>query len=85
MLFHCEPRRKAVKLSAFLEGLMILKQHYNGGDGYHIGAEHDVFYAYMTDTDLTPVEVDRMHALGWGQEGLEPPNYDSQEGWFAFT
>ena len=44
---------RGMKLSEFLEGLTILKPHYKGGDGFHLGAEHDVFYAYATDTPLT--------------------------------
>lgn len=79
-----------MKLSNFIAGLQILQPHYNGGDGYHIGAEHDQFYAYQTDTPLTEKEAKNMFDLGWFQP--ETPEdedgnsaYDPEEGWSAFT
>lgn len=77
-------------LSKFIEGLQILKPHYEGEDGFHIGAEHDQFHAYATQTPLTPEEAQRMFDLGWFQpetdeddDGNSP--YDPEEGWSAFT
>lgn len=81
-----------MKLTEFLAGLEILKSHYkDGGDGYHIGAEHDIFYCYQTDIPLSPEEVQRMHELGWHQEEAvvdgewKPENYDAEESWSAYT
>ena len=80
-----------MKLSAFIEGLQILKPHYKDGDGYEIGAEHDQFYAYQTETPLTDEEVARMRELGWFQPEVpedddeNPGPYDPEEGWSAFV
>lgn len=81
-----------MKLKEFMAGLQILKQYYkDDGDGYHIGAEHDIFYCYQTDTPLSPEDVQRMHELGWHQEeavvdgGWKPENYDPKESWSAHT
>jgi hypothetical protein len=77
-----------VKLNEFVEGLQILIPHYkNGGDGYYIGAEHDQFYAYATETPLTDAEVTRMRELGWfqpDQRGDSPP-YTTDDGWSCYT
>lgn len=77
-------------LSNFIEGLQILRGHYHHGDGYHIGAEHDQFFAYTTDTPLTPEEAERMFNLGWfqpdtteGEDGNK--TYQEWDGWSAFT
>lgn len=75
-----------MKLSNFIEGLKILQPHYEGCDGYHIGAEHDQFYAYQTDKPLRPEDVKRMRELGWFQpEQEEDEEYDPENGWSAFT
>ena len=78
-----------MKLSNFIEGLKTLQPYYEGGDGYHIGAEHDQFYAYKTDKPLTPEDQKRMCKLGWFQpEGgmsEEGGEYDAENGWSAFT
>ena len=75
-----------MKLSNFVEGLKTLQPYYNGGDGYHIGAEHDQFYCYQTDKPLTPEDVQKMRDLGWFQpEHEDSDEYDQQEGWSAFT
>lgn len=82
-----------MKLDAFIEGLQILQKHYAKPDGYHIGAEHDQFYAYATTTPLEPQEVERMLDLGWFQpdaeydhgDEMKPSDYDATEGWSAFT
>lgn len=79
-----------MKLQDFIAGLQILQAHYNG-DGYHIGAEHDIFYCYKTDIPLSPANVKRMDELGWHQEEAvvdgqwKPENYDPEESWSAYT
>ena len=75
-----------MKLNNFLEGLKTLQPFYKDGNGHHIGAEHDQFYAYATDTPLTPEAVENMLALGWFQpEQEDEAPYDPEEGWSAFT
>ena len=83
-----------MKLSQLIRGLEILRPHYKNGDGYHIGAEHDQFYAYATDTPLDDHEVAEMKALGWFQpdapDGEDECNastspYAAEEGWSAWT
>jgi len=75
-----------MKLRAFIEGLNMLTPHYQDGDGYHLGAEHDQFYAYATATPLSEPEVARMLELGWFQPDQEEgAPYDPQNGWSAFV
>lgn len=78
-----------MKLSNFVEGLKVLQPYYINGDGYHIGAEHDQFYAYKTDIPLTEKDQKRMVELGWFQpeSGMSEYNedYDPENGWSAFT
>lgn len=75
-----------MKLSDFIDGLKTLQPYYDGGDGYHIGAEHDQFYAYKTDKPLTLEDVQKMRELGWFQPnqgyGAE---YNTEASWSAFT
>ena len=77
-------------LNSFIEGLKTLKPYYDNGDGYHIGADHDHFYAYATDRPLTPEDVQKMRDLGWFQTGQEDEDddsaaYDPEDGWSAFV
>lgn len=75
-----------MKLSAFIDGLNILRPHYNDGDGYHIGAEHDQFFAYATKTPLSDAEVARMLELGWFQpDSKKDTPYSPEDGWSAFV
>lgn len=78
-----------MKLQNFIDGLKTLQPYYEGGDGYHIGAEHDQFYCYMTDCPLTPEDVQKMLTLGWFQpdNGISEDGgeYDPENGWSAFT
>jgi len=75
-----------MKLSEFLDGLSILTNHYDGGNGYHLGAEHDQIYLYKTDTPLSAEEVERMKSLGWFQpEQYDGSEYDPENGWSAFV
>lgn len=75
-------------LSKFIEGLNILKPYYNDGDGYHLGAERDEFYAYKTDNPLSDEDFKKMRSLGWFQtqdDGDDSDSYDPEEGWMAFV
>ncbi len=76
-----------MKLKNFIDGLKILQPYYNGEDGYHIGAEHDQFYAYQTDKPLTQEDVQKMRDLDWFQpdEDEDAPEYDPEDGWSAYT
>jgi len=73
-------------LSSFIEGLKILQPYYKSGDGYHIGAEHDQFFAYATDLPLSDVDADTMFVLGWFQPNTQDEYiYDPEDGWSCFT
>jgi hypothetical protein len=75
-----------MKLSNFIKGLKTLQPYYKGGDGYHIGAEHDQFYAYQTERPLTSEDVQKMRDLGWFQpEQEDDAEYDPENGWSAIT
>ena len=81
-----------MKLSNFMQGLEILRGYYANPDGYHIGADHDVFYADKTDKPLRTNDVQKLIDLGWFQEGrtgdsdeMKADQYDPEEGWTAFT
>ena len=75
-----------MKLSNFIGGLEILRPHFDGGDGYHIGAEHDQYFVYATDTPLSEDEVAKMRSMGWFQSECEDDSpYEPAEGWSAFT
>jgi len=79
-----------MKLSKFIEGLKTLQPYYKDGDGYHIGAEHDQFYAYATERPLTTEDVQKMCALGWFQDeegGISEDGgeYYPDSGWSCFT
>ena len=56
-----------MKFSNFIDWLNILKKYYKKIDGYHIGVEHDQFYAYETDFPITPEDVQKLLDLGWFQ------------------
>jgi hypothetical protein len=70
-----------MKLSNFIEGLKTLQPYYKDGDGYNIGAEHDIFYAFKTERPLTPEDVQKMVLLDWFQEEDE---YNPEQGWCAY-
>jgi hypothetical protein len=79
-----------MKLSNFVQGLMILTAYYEGADGYHLGAEHDIIYAYPTDTPMGMEAVKRMIELGWFQsdfdgEDFTVNDYDPEDGWAAYV
>lgn len=76
-----------MKLNDFIAGLSLLANHFSDRGGYHIGAEHDEFFVYGTDTQLTDEEYKRMRALGWHQEGGAEPNapYQPTKGWHCFV
>lgn len=78
-----------MRLSNFIDGLNTLRPYYTDGDGFHIGAEHDQFYAYKTDKPLTPEDQKRMVALGWFQpkSGMseDSDEYAPDNVWSAYT
>ena len=79
-----------MKLSDFIEGLLLLAPYYDD-PAYCIGAEHDQFFAYKTDRPLPEIKVDRLKALGWFQPDVSddddgnPGPYDPEEGWSCWT
>lgn len=74
-----------------IEGLTILQKYRENPDGFHCGAEHDVFYAYATDQRLDDADLARMIELGWTQERddydeeFAVKHYNEDEGWQCFT
>lgn len=77
----------------FRGGLEILSGYYDNQNGYHVGAEHDIFYAYPTDKPLSQPDLVKLIKLGWfqpevpedGDGEFKPEQYDPTEGWAAFT
>jgi hypothetical protein len=79
-------KEKTMRLDKFIEGLNTLKPYYTDPNGFHIGAEHDQFYAYATDKPLSAADVQKMCDLGWFQpEQDEGAPYEPENGWSAFT
>jgi hypothetical protein len=74
-----------MRLSDFIEGLATLRPYYDDQNGFHIGAEHDEFYAYATDRPLTPEDAQKMRDLGWFQQGVSDATYSPSEGWAVFV
>jgi len=74
-----------MNLQNFIAGISIARSYYDKPDGHHIGAEHDIFYLYMTDHPMKPEDVERMRELGWFQEGRGDRGYSPDDGWAAFT
>jgi len=85
-------------LGNFIDGLRVLQPYYKDPNGYHIGAEHDQFYAYPTQRPVDPGDVVKLRRLGWfqpevdsdGDEDEAPEaqlidEYDPEEGWSCFT
>lgn len=78
-----------MKLSELITSLEIVKSYYDDPDGYHVGAEHDQIYLYVTDRPLSASHVQLMLDMGWFQEGGatedDPSAYDPEESWMSFT
>lgn len=76
-----------MKLSNFIDGLAILRPYYDDPDGFHIGAEHDQFYAYATSREMSHDDVLKMRNLGWFQPAQDDDAspYSVEDGWSAFT
>jgi hypothetical protein len=82
-----------MNLKDFKAGVEIISKYYDDADGYHIGAEHDVFYMYQTDNPITKEDLDALIAHGWFQEEVElgdddeykATDYDQEEGWACYT
>jgi hypothetical protein len=75
-----------MRLSNFIDGLSILRPYYDDPDGFHIGAEHDQFYAYATNKAMTDEDVQKMRDLGWFQPDQDDAApYSADDGWSAFT
>ena len=74
-----------------LEGLNILQKYRTKPNGYHLGAEHDVLYAFATDLPVSEDDLKRLYELGWEQHEVKsndddtPGPYDPEEGWAAFV
>ena len=74
-----------MNLKNLMAGLNLLLPYYDDPDGYNIGAEHDIFYAYATDEVLPDEVAAKMFGLGWVQPDGEDEVYCSTESWAAYT
>ena len=74
-----------MNMKELVDGLNILRPHFYDPDGYHVGAEHDQFYVYATDTPLNEDEIASLRDLGWFQPSCSEDEYQPEEGWSAFT
>jgi hypothetical protein len=75
-----------VRLSAFIEGLELLRPYYHDPDGFHMQAEHDEFLMFATDNPVSDVDYDRLKELGWLQTYCHDDDpYDPEEGWKAYV
>ena len=54
-----------MKTKNVIDGLLELNHYRADKNGYHIGAEHDMIYAYATDSPLRTESLLKMIALGW--------------------
>lgn len=81
-----------MKLNNLITGLQILQTHYKNPNERHTGAEHDIIYAYKTDTELSMEEVKQLVDLGWFQDEVDveednefqAKHYDPSCPWAAY-
>lgn len=74
-----------MNLKNLVEGIEILRKHFDNPDGYHLGAEHDQVYIYATDKPLDAENVTALRSLGWFQPDTSEDDYAPEESWSAFT
>ncbi len=82
-----------MNLRDFKAGVEIISRYYNDPDGYHIGAEHDVFYMYQTNKPISKHDLEALIKHGLFQEEVKYENsdefqaadYDPEEGWTCYT
>lgn len=82
-----------MKISDFVDGIQILRKYYKSENAFCIGAEHDIFYMYSTDTPVESADIQRLVELGWFQPDAEAGDdgefsavhYDQHESWAAYT
>lgn len=83
---------EVMRTNDIIEGLQILQKYRDKPDGYSVGAEHDILYAYETDRPVEVEDLKRLIELGWFQEDVDCgddkfsiEHYQSDEGWAAFV
>lgn len=75
-----------MNLGDFIRGLTTLQGYYDNPYGYHIGAEHDQFYAYPTDSPVSEDDFRILKGWGWFQVDVEDEDvYEPNAGWSAFV
>jgi len=74
-----------MKTKDLMVGINILLKYYDNLDGWFVGCEHDQLYMFSTDKPVSPEDAQKLHELGWFQEGIEAPNYSLDESWSAFV
>lgn len=77
-----------MKTKDIITGMQILAPYYKEPNGYHTGADHDVIYAYATDSPVSTDDIAALVSLGWFQSGGandDGGKYSPDESWQAFT
>lgn len=76
-------------IDKLIKGLKIFRKYYDK-DGYHNGAEHDQFYVYVTDREMSKEDVETVINLGWFQPDVrydgdfKAEHYNFEEGWSTY-
>ena len=82
-----------------IDGASILRQYFEGNDGFHVGAEHDQIFIYATHRPVSKEHVLQLFGMAWFQPDAEGSAhdfedddedgkfsaYDPEERWGAFT
>ncbi len=78
--------------TAIIEGLTILEKYRDKPGGFNCGAEHDILYAFATDSPVETGDLSRLVELRWFQEDVDcgdddfgVNHYNQDEGWACFT
>lgn len=80
-----------MKTKNIIEGLQVLETYRESPEGFNLGAEHDVIYAYPTDYNMSRKDILKMIELGWHQESLDDDgtygleNYSLEENWVTIV
>lgn len=77
--------------ASVIQGLSILQKYRDEPDGFHIGADHDVIYAYPTDEPVSDDDLTGLISLGWYQEDadwgdseeFQAEHYSITESWWC--
>lgn len=54
-----------MRLDQFIAGVQIISKYYDNPRGYHIGADHDEFFMYPPDKDVSVEDRETLEELDW--------------------